>query len=182
MMEYLVILLIVLAFLHFIYEGIIAPSLRLSLRNELFEIRDTLRRENERGLSPADHEAFKIVHDGVSSFLNRVPQMTIHRMVMIKNLYTQDEALRKRAEERIRKINECGNTPIKEALKDANCVLDKALLVNMGAWFLYLVPLLVLMAMLQSVVKKASDLTEEAIVTYKASSGAFNNTPGSRAF
>jgi len=43
-MEIAIIVLAGLAVYHFVYEGILAPSFRLKLRFELFELRDELRK------------------------------------------------------------------------------------------------------------------------------------------
>lgn len=155
----LIIILLAIATFHFVYEGIVAPSVRMQLRNKLFCLRDELRQLKVDGqLAKADAEAFWYVHDGISSFLNRLPYLTIGLQISVDKAYRENPALQARIEQRCRLLNSCQNKVITDVFAKTTRVVEEAFIVNSGGWFVYIVPLGILIATLGSLKKLAFSL------------------------
>lgn len=157
-MKYLILLILFFATFHFVYEGIIAPSLRIALRNRLFAIRDELRCLKIGGLSVADEKAFWLVHEGINSFINRLPYLTIYGRRAAMEAYRNDADLRARVEQRIEILTGCGNKAITQIFDKASMIVEEAFIVNMGGTFVYIIPGAVLVATLGSLKRLAQSL------------------------
>lgn len=162
-MTYLILTILFFVTFHFVYEGIIAPSLQRTLRNSLFSIRDELRSLKIDGLSEVDEKAFWLVHEGVNSYINRLPYLTILGRRAASKAYRNDANLRARVEKRIEILNSCKNEDINRILKKASIVVKNAFIVNMGGTFVYIVPVAFLVTTLKSlkVLAKSLVLTPE---------------------
>jgi len=119
-----------LALIHFVFEGIIAPSMRMSLRNKLFELRDEIRELKEIGLNPQDEAVFWHIHDGINSFINKLPHKTNPHL---KNVI----------DARIHMMESCTNSQLKTIFTKTTTVVEEAFLINMGGWFFYVLPIAV---------------------------------------
>jgi len=158
-MSIFIIVAAVLVMLHFIYDRIILPTIRLHLRNRLFELRDEVRSIMiEEGRTERD-EAFMFVHDGICKFLNRLPEITIHLKVELEKEFQSNEKLRVRTKERIELISQSGNDRLMGLFNEANLVVEKAFIANMGVWFFYLVPIALCLAS----ITKLSDIAKELV-------------------
>lgn len=143
-MKYLILVLIGIAMYHFVYEGVIAPSIRVSLRNRLFVIRDELRSINIAGIKKCDEQAFWVVHEGINSYINRLPYLTLRGRAAAMTAYREDSELRSRVEKRVELLTACEDKRITDLLARASAVVEEAFIVNMGGTFIYIVPLAVL--------------------------------------
>lgn len=147
-----IIALAVLALVHFIYDGILLPSLRFKTRNELFSVRDSVRThyiENKGKINPA---AFNVVHDGITRTLNKLHLLSPSMLAMAEQEYKRNKKFKKTVDERSEIIDSCGDELLIGAKKQANNLLDSAFLSNIGMWVLYLIPV-VLVAMLFESIK-----------------------------
>lgn len=162
MLSKLILFVIFVAILHFIYEAIIAPSIRLHLRNRLFTIRDSLRSNKIiHGIKKEDEEAFNLVHDGVNNLLTRLPQLTIYNSIALRNEYIKNQKLRDEVDARVALVEHCGNQCIYNAYTQANLIVEHAMLANMGGWFFYLIPIFSVLLVL----RKLSNLAGRLLVT-----------------
>lgn len=159
-MKTLLILCLCAALWHFVYEGIIAPSIRLSLRNKLFSIRDSIRQVSVDGLSDSDEKAFWFVHDGINNFINRLPYLTINGTASLALECERDQSLRKLLNEHIDAVMSSSDKRISQAFKDTNVVIEHAFLANMGGWFIYVLPI----AFVMTVASKLSRFCEKLVV------------------
>lgn len=159
-MKLLIYIALFLAIWHFVYEGIIAPAIRVRLRNQLFSVRDDLRKAKLEKLSRSDERAFSFVHNGVNNFLNRLPNMTITAIANIRREIAADMAKQQLLDEHVNAVLNCENTRIRDAFKNANAIIEHAILTNMGGWFVYIIPA----AMIIGGFKRLSALVSEIIV------------------
>ena len=158
-MSTLILIAMVLVLVHFVYEKIILPSIRLHLRYRLFELRDQLRKIIiEEGRTERD-KAFIYLQDGISVLLNRLPEITLSLNWQISKELQTNEELKRQIEERINLINQSGNTRLLELHKETNQVIEKTFLANMGIWFVYLVPI----ALFVFSVIKLSEISKELV-------------------
>ncbi|MBH2937754.1 hypothetical protein I5Q40_22430 [Serratia marcescens] len=154
----------VLAILHFIYERIVLPSVRLHYRNELFKIRDTVRNEMISGVDGKDIEIAKLVHDGLNNTINRLHYLTLGNKVRAQMRFENNENMRNHVKRQVDMMLSSKNEILKKALDDTVSVMDKMLIFNNMFFFVYtlpLVPLVLAVSMVISAVKKA-------VKTYKS--------------
>lgn len=159
-MKTLILLFLIAATWHFVYEGIIAPSIRLHLRNRLFVLRDELRLAHIDGISQIDEKAFWFVHNGINNFLNRLPSLTLERARALAYEYEKNTKLRHILEEHVNAVKRSNNQRILEVFQKTNSVIELAIITNMGGWFIYIVPI----ALVLSAMNKLSRLASELVV------------------
>lgn len=157
-MKYIILLMLFVATFHFIYEGIVAPSLRMKLRNKLFALRDELRSIKILGLAKDDEQAFWLVHEGINSYINRLPNLTIYGRHKAMAAYREDAELRTRVEKRLEVLTRCKNKAITDVLDRVTLVVEEAFLINMGGTFIYIVPAAMVIATLGSLKRLAKSL------------------------
>ena len=142
MISILVFLLLALCAWHLIYEGIVAPTIRIKLRNMLFSIRDDLRRVAIDGIREQDKAAFAFLQDGINAFLNRLPGLTFDLLRRLNHEFSNNESLKGEIEER-EKIISNARPEFRKIFADTNSVIKVAVIVNSGGWFVYLIPIAV---------------------------------------
>ena len=159
-MSYLFIIAMVLAAWHFIYDGIILPSIRLMLKNRLFEIRDRLRTHKIKSGNNIDINAFNIVHSGVNNIISRVSHIDIQTNFKIKQALKDNPDLLDKLKKRIDTISSCKDEELKSIFKETNSVVRMAFLANTGGWFIYLLPV----ALIFVFIKKLSLMAKGIVV------------------
>ncbi|UJB17600.1 MULTISPECIES: hypothetical protein [Lysobacter] len=154
-MDILILVLAGLAFFHFVYEGIWAPSARMELRNEMFGLRDELRKMRIARDKPCSKEAFDIAHDGVNQYLNRLHWVTIS----FERRYSRalkDREFRNVVKKRAAILHDADNEQLKSVAHRANGIIEKAFFTNSGGWLPYLLTLAVIAILVNSIRSKFS--------------------------
>ncbi len=141
MTEYLLYFLIIIVFYHFIYEGILAPSLRLKLRFDLFKIRDRLRNLKHEDSDVCSDEVFAYLQDSINNGLRMLHKTDLIRLVSIDAKIEKNPVLQKQIQRRREALCAVIDPDVQECMKDLNYVARTALLVNSGGWYIYLVPI-----------------------------------------
>lgn len=154
----------VLAILHFIYERIVLPSVRLHYRNELFKIRDTVRNEMISGVEGKDVEIAKLVHDGLNNTINRLHYLTLGNKVRAQMKFENNESMRNHVKKHVDLMMSSENETLKTALNDTVCVMDKVLLFNNLFFFIYMLPIVAVVLVVSSVVSAVKTVVR----TYKS--------------
>lgn len=157
-MKTLILIALVLAIWHYVYDGIIAPSIRQHLRNQLFALRDELREIRESDLSKDDQAAFWFVHNGINNFLNRLPGLTIDRSRKIQSAVERDKERERIFAEHLGKVLNAENPVIRSVFERTNQVLRRAMMTNSGGWFVYLVPIGICFALMGTLSRIAKHL------------------------
>ncbi|MEA5123327.1 hypothetical protein [Xanthomonas floridensis] len=140
-MATLIILLGVLALGHFLYEGVIAPSLRDRLNDEMFELRDRLRRIKLEQGEACPQQAFEIAHNGINQYVHRLHWVTISFVVEFNRSHRK---FRNEVKDRRDVIARCGVSELKDVVDRGNQIVERALIVNSGAVLLVSFPFVVL--------------------------------------
>ena len=127
-----------LVIFHFAWEGIIAPSLRIEIRYELFKVRDELRRLKISHGNEIDDELFIFLQNGINKGIRLLHDVTIETAYRAYKEATPEEL------ERVSRIAEdCPVDGVKEVYNRSGLYVGLAFLVNSGGWFAYLVPILI---------------------------------------
>lgn len=134
------------AFAHFIYDGILAPSIRCKLRNDLFDLRDQLRTAQISNQDPSATEAFDVVHAGINAYLNRLQGVTVSLRAKFYRLNKEDSGFRQEWHRRRRVVEDAKNQELERIKARANATIELAFLTNSAPLLAYLLPLALCLA------------------------------------
>ncbi len=136
-----ILILVSLAVMHFIYESIVLPSIRLSLRFKLFALRDQLRtllmRNEDAG------EVFRIQQSAINNSIKMLSRADPATLAKFEQQLREDEAMRNRVERRMKLVDEYASEEFQTIVKETRRAFRSAFVANMGAWFIYIVPIAV---------------------------------------
>jgi hypothetical protein len=169
MIALVVVILFVFAFLaltHFVYEGIIAPSLRAALRLKLFALRDRLRLLKMQQGEHLSDEVFLDLQSSINFAVARLKQIDLRLLKHLNDVLESDEKLRKRVERRIAMFEACPIEELHQIRRGYFDALDNVVLMNSAGWFPYFVPVFIgflLKDSIQAVVKKVFSLPDNEI-------------------
>jgi hypothetical protein len=143
MMAIFFIALAALAVIHFIYEAILAPSLRFELRLKLFALRDEIRILKLQHPDSLSDEVFRDLQSSLNATISRLKLIDLRILKTAYDSFEHDEKLRKRAEQRDELINACPIPEVRAIRQRQIWLVGYALLINSGGWVPYLVPVLI---------------------------------------
>jgi len=158
-MAILILLILAIAAYHFIYDGIILPSIRQNSRNKLYQLRDELRWEMIEGIDNNDIPAFNLVHDSLNVFVNRLPMITLSMQKQFHTDLQNNETLQKTINKRKKTIEDCSNSKIKQIVLDINDILEATYIANAGGWFIYILPIALTASLLEKIEEDAKELS-----------------------
>ncbi|AKL17031.1 MULTISPECIES: hypothetical protein [Citrobacter] len=154
---------------HFIYERILQPSLRLSFRNELFEIRDKVRNEIISGnLSPKDMKAAVLIHDGLNNTINRLHLLTIGNKIRAEINFARNPEIKERVNKHAKVLFACENEELLQAVSESVKVMDKALVANNLPFLLYIAPVVLSFMLIGKVFSVANSTATKYLQWFKA--------------
>lgn len=134
-----------LAIGHFIYEAIIAPNLRVGIRNELFEIKEELDSIVLDELCENDKAIYYMLHSSLSGLIIRLPKLNFSLMAEAQRKFKTDIKFQERVLKKQELINSSDNELLKRLYFSSNKVFADAFIINIGAWFMLVIPLLFVM-------------------------------------
>jgi hypothetical protein len=140
MLAFLVIVAGLYCVLHFIWESIIAPSVRLTIRFELFALRDRLRSLKIAQKELTD-DAFHSVEDGIHSALHVLYDIDLPLLLHIKSAINKDDKLQERIKRRQAVVSESGCDELHEIMNKVQAIVEKTAVINTGWLILYIFPI-----------------------------------------
>ena len=159
-MDILIVVLAMVALGHFLYEGIVAPTLRTKLKHEMFQLRDELRSVHLERDDGCPQEAFNIAHNGINQYVHRLHWVTISFVTEFNRMNSSSK--KAEVDRRRRVVETCEVKELSDIVARGNKVVERALFVNSGAVFAYctvlLVPLAILFMCAHSIYRKASEM------------------------
>lgn len=139
-MSYLICALIVIAAWHWVYESVLAPSLRQALQFELESLRRAMRELRQSGRDP-HAEALSECVDAVGATFETFDVVTV---AAVKRELHRNPLLRARIEARRRLLEGTENAALQSIRRRAVRLAHKALAVNSGAWCIFVIPVAML--------------------------------------
>ncbi len=136
----------VMATLHFVYDGIIAPSLRLTLRFRLFTLRDEARAMRADQPDAIRRETYRALEDYINGAIRVLPKANIELVMKAREAFERYPELRAQAQSQQRLIDECQSTEVRDLQRQATEAVNLALLANSGGWFFWVLPVLLALA------------------------------------
>jgi hypothetical protein len=141
-MMYVISALFFLSVLHFVYETLVAPSLRLSARHKLFALRDQLRALKMTAGTELDDPHFDYLHDSLNALIRTLDNFNLSLLIRLRNLSSGDAGLRARVEERCKVLDDCAMPEALEIRKKSVRIALEAFTINCGGGLIYFAPLL----------------------------------------
>jgi len=175
-MEIVLIILIVLAFYHYIYENAVAPSIRLKLRYKLFMLRDELRRLKMQKPDVINDALFRQIEGSIHSSVKFLPLFNFVLLYRMIKSYRNDLRLKAEVERKTELIEDCNIEEVKQINKKIADTIAYAIVVNSGGvlpYFFAVIPVILLFSSIQSGAKRilatptnvlSSNLLEEDLV------------------
>jgi hypothetical protein len=140
-----------LAIIHFVYEAILAPSFRLKLRCDLFLLRDELRSLKVDHAEMLDDKHFTYLQDSINSIILMIPRFEIGTVAMINRELEKDKSLEEKVQKRVKLLDDCAIPEVAVIRKKSLHLAFKALLINGGMCFLYILPMAILSVLYKAV-------------------------------
>ena len=106
-MTYAMMTLMLLAVLHFIHESILAPSFRLQLRYQLFELRDRLRALKISHPREFDDKHFHYLQDSLNALIGSLSRLDVVTVAGVIAAIEREPHLKERVTARARTMDDC---------------------------------------------------------------------------
>jgi hypothetical protein len=129
----------VFALLHFVWQGIVAPSMRLELRFRIFALRDKLRRLKLAD-QPLNDEAFTTAEDALIAALRVLYEIDIPLLVHCDSLVAADQKFKEQVQKRMEIIKCSNSSELEDIMNDLRKQVERAAVINSGGWILYVLP------------------------------------------
>lgn len=135
-----ILLFVLLALWHFVYESILAPSWRMRLRNQLFACRDELRciRIEDDELPQEVFLCLQQMLNNAILYLHAIRPSTLHEL---KSEIESNAGLRRLVANRRKIIADCGIQEIQQIDRKVTMIISEAFVANAGGWLVYMVPI-----------------------------------------
>jgi hypothetical protein len=155
-----------LALVYFIYEGIVAPSLRAVSRLQLFALRDRLRKLKMEHRSELSDEVFRDLQSSINFATAHVSQIDLRLIRNASKAFEHDAELREHVARRIAIFDACPIEELHLIREEYFEVLDWVLFVNSAGLIVYIIPIFLVFELKESVqntVKKVFSLPDNEI-------------------
>ena len=141
------IILCALAAWHFLADGILAPTLRMSLRNKLFAQRDQIRYILcSAKLSKAELRAAKHVEDSICNFINSLHRINLITVYRFNQFVKENPKVKTYIKQDYSELVSDSSEEIKKVIINVGKIYSDAMFINSVGWFIYLIPIVVGMA------------------------------------
>ncbi|WP_026641157.1 hypothetical protein [Bordetella petrii] len=139
-MEYLIIIMMVLAVYHFVLQAALIPTWRSFVRYEAFALRDELRAlKMNRGEDLPDAVFYSL--QGSANFLIAdMWRITIFNLIAARRVLDSDPDVRKRVNDRLGSLDKCNMPEVIGLRKRMTRLSIKAAAINAAGWWIYIVP------------------------------------------
>lgn len=136
--SWMVFFLVLATMFHFIYEGIVAPSLRMHLRYKLFALRDELREMLANSEVPVDvYQAFQTQ---LNTAISTMPNLHLSSLFQSYRAFRADPELSKEMEDERALMRACQNERFKEMQSRFSRISTAVLLTNSAGFLMWVVP------------------------------------------
>jgi hypothetical protein len=163
-MSYVILGFFLVAIVHFVYEFIMAPLLRLETRADITCLRHDLRKMRSNKDIPSGSLA--ILSDAVKSLEHLYTRWDISTFRRFERLESQNKDLRENVERRRREVERCTDPGFIKARKRMAMLAIRSFVINAGAWAIYIVPVVLVIAFASRCIALVKDLlsTPEQVV------------------
>lgn len=137
-----------LAFVHFVIDGIVAPSEHMLIRCELLHKAHEL--EELAGRESLPKDVFIAVRKTIHGLVNHMPRFTLLTVLNIQRDLDHDNSLRHEVEERIAALDRCQLDGLVAIRRRVERLADQTLTWNSAGWMIFVVPVAIAIFMYRS--------------------------------
>ena len=141
-MATLFITIVFLAMAHFVYEGILAPSIRLRLRYRIFEQRDRLR-ELKIVRDDVSPEIFHAIHDSINTAVELIHAINFSVVCQLDSVLKKNPGLREQIDRRKELLDRCCVDEIKSIRSRTSTIIGEALIANTLGTVIWMIPVVI---------------------------------------
>lgn len=103
------------AVLHFIYEAMVAPSIRLHLRMEFFKLRDKLRKLKFEGNTDlANEEIYDLLQGNINTCIKFLPSLDVKLFFHFYQIIRMDPGLEKSLKKKVAILDNCKTKEVRK--------------------------------------------------------------------
>lgn len=144
---------------HAVYELILLPSFRRSIRFRLFALRDRLREFKSEHSNQCSDEAFHLLDDMLSWQTDHLPRLTYQLLERSAALLRENSVLRDEVARRMQTLNSCKLEEYVSIRKESSQLVLRTMALNSGGWIVYLVPIVYSWIIGEKIFKSAQRLS-----------------------
>lgn len=149
-------LLCFLCVVHFIYDRIILPEIRLYYRSELFILRDKVRNILlDKDSCHEDFQAAKILHEALNNSINRLHQLTLSNRVATIRAISSNKNIKDRLLKHVNLIKSSKNRELSRYLDDACNITRNMYVYNSLLFLIYFYPVYLILLIIKYIFKKS---------------------------
>jgi len=152
-----------LVILHFVYEGIVLPSIRLKLRFSLFELRDRLRTLMCEKPDKLETDAFRYLQESINISIAFLYRINVRALMEMPRILEDDANLRKRVEKRNATLKSCSIEEFQAIRKRSLIFFILAFMANSAGFFILMIPFALFMALCGRIKIKYYEVKERII-------------------
>lgn len=153
LMAYLIISLGAIAVWHFAYDAILLPSFRQDIRFKLYQLRDRLREVKSENPSQLPNDAFHLVDDSLSWQIDNQHRLTFSLLARTEECIKANPEFAEKIKKRVETINASQIYDYQQIRIQQVRLLKRALLYNAFGWAIYLIPIGLVLAMMERIVR-----------------------------
>lgn len=142
-MEIVLLVCVVLAGWHLLYEAVIARALRMSIRYRLFAHRDHLRAMAKERSIP--RHVFELFDNHLNVMIGTIPLVTIGTLVRVQRRLNTDHQMARLVRANLRIFDTCDSDEFQAVRRQATRMFASAVAVNSGGWAIYFLPVVLLL-------------------------------------
>jgi hypothetical protein len=158
-MATLIFILILLSIFHYLYDSILLPTYRLELRYELFKYRDELIELKSNQTDLINDQVFALVYNSINFSMNRLSNLTLSNMYHYKRELDKNPELKQKNDNLVQMIFDCKSEELNMLYRKISLVSLKAFALNMGSWFIYFIPVVLVLLIIAYIVVQISRKT-----------------------
>lgn len=142
-MAILILILILLGFFHLIYEGAFAPSIRLSYRFRLFALRDALRMQKCVQKNRLSDDVYDDLEESINNTIHYMPRLDFGFLSAAMKVTASNPQYKENVKKRRELLERCPVDEVQKIRKEIIKITSSIFAVNMGAWVIYLIPVII---------------------------------------
>ena len=143
-MEYVIFILGALAIFHFVYESIIAPTLRINQKFKAFKLRDELRALACREPETVHDKHFYAVQDVLNAVIRTASTIDVVALMNAKQAVAADPELRKRTDAQARLFDDCKNSRVRDIYTRGGVIAVESVRINSAGLLTCMSPVMVM--------------------------------------
>jgi len=148
--------LMLIAGVHFVYEAIVLPNLRLEQRYKIFALRDRLRRAKSEHSKEVSDEVYHLLQTAMNNTLHILPYVNLIFVASAVHSFSRNQGIRERAEKKMRLVEGCSVDEIKAVSEELNKTVLRTLAMNSLLLFVLLSPFLLAVFIIAVVVQQVN--------------------------